>query len=204
MNVNKGAGIVRSILITLAALPVACVGCSKNAAPTAEQPEPRVTVADVVQQEVVDSDDFTGRTEASEIVEVRSRAYGFLKTIDFKDGDIVAEGQTLFTIEPDQYQAIHDQSVARIGLTTANFELAKSKLARDKLLLPNGAISQEQYEESIAAVKSAEASITAAQADANRTAIDLKYTDIKAPISGRIDRALVAKGSLLTGGMTSG
>jgi RND family efflux transporter MFP subunit len=163
-----------------------------------------VTVTQVVRQEVTDSDEYTGRTEASAIVEVRSRVFGFLKTIDFKDGDYVQEGQTLFTIEPDEYQAIHEQSVARIGLTTAQLELAKSKLARNKTLLPTRAISQEEYEESVAAVAAAEASVTAAKADANRTAVDLKYTEIKAPISGRVDRAMVAKGNLLTGGTGSG
>jgi RND family efflux transporter MFP subunit len=183
---------------------VASLGCNKSVAPTAEQPVPLVTVAEVVQKEVVDSDYYTGQTEASEIVEIRARVFGFLKSIEFNDGDYVQEGQTLFTIEPDEYQAIHDQSVARIGLTTANVELANAKLARDKLLVPSGAISQEEYEESIAAAKSAEAAVKAAQADANRTALDLKYTEIKAPISGRIDRALVAKGNLLTGGMSSG
>ncbi|MCC6494403.1 MAG: efflux RND transporter periplasmic adaptor subunit [Pirellulales bacterium] len=190
-------------LWALAAL-LAVLGCGKSAPPAAELPAPRVTVANVVQQEVVDSDDYTGRTEASAVVEVRSRVFGYLKSIDFQDGDFVQEGQTLFTIEPDEYRAIHEQSVARIGVNTANLELAKAKLARNKLLLPTRAISQEDYEESVAAVQVAEAAISAARADANRTAVDLKYTEIKAPISGRIDRALVAKGNLLTGGTGPG
>jgi RND family efflux transporter MFP subunit len=195
---------LRVVLLGSIALPAACWGCGPAAAPTAQPPVPRVTVADVVQQEVVDSDEYTGKTEASEIVEVRARVYGFLKSIEFKDGDYVAEGQTLFTIEPDEYRAIHEQSLARIGLATANYDLAKSKLARNEKVRPTGAISQEEYEESVAAAKSAEAAVTSAEADAARTALDLKYTEIQAPISGRIDRALVAKGNLLTGGMTSG
>jgi RND family efflux transporter MFP subunit len=169
-----------------------------------EQIVPRVTVADVVKQEVVDYDYYTGQTEASEIVKVHSRLYGFLNSIDFKDGDFVQQGQRLFKIEPDEYEAIHQQSLAHIGLLTANLQLAKSKLSMSEKLRPKGAISQEDYEESIAAVQSAEAAITSAKADANRTILDLKYTEIKAPISGRIDRALVAKGNLLTGGMTNG
>ena len=181
-----------------------CLGCKKETPPAAEQPTPRVTVSAVIQQEVVDFDNYTGQTEASEIVEVHSRLYGFLNSIDFKDGDYVQEGQTLFTIEPEEYKAIHQQSQARIGMVTANLELAKAKMARAKKLVPSGAISVEEFEESQAAVKTAEAAITSAQADANRTSLDVKYTEIKAPISGRIDRALVAKGNLLTGGVASG
>lgn len=197
----------RSAIATATGLYLAgalCVGCNTSAPPPAEQPVPRVTVAPVVEREVVDSDEYTGQTEASALVEVRARVFGYLKTINFQDGDFVQEGQTLFTIEPDEYRAIHDQSVARIGLSTANLELARSKLARNERLRPTGAISQEDYEESFAAARVAEAQIASAEADANRTALDLKYTEIKAPLSGRIDRALVAAGNLLTGGISSG
>lgn len=191
----------RYLWASLVILPV--VGCS-SPPPAIEQPTPQVAVAEVTTREITDFDEYTGRTEASEIVEIRSRIFGFLKSIDFKDGDYVKEGQTLFTIEPDEYQAIHEQSLARIDVNAANLELARSKLAMKEKLRPNGAISQEEYNEAVAAVHEAEATIAAARADANRTAVDLKYTEIKAPISGRIDRALVSKGNLLTGGQSSG
>ena len=105
----------------------------------------------MITQEIVDADEYTGQTEASEIVEVRSRIFGFLKSIDFKDGDFVKEGQTLFTIEPEEYQAIHEQSLAKIAVNQANLELSRSKLAMKERLRPNGAISQEEYEEAVAA-----------------------------------------------------
>jgi RND family efflux transporter MFP subunit len=82
--------------------------------------------------------------------------------------------------------------------------VAKANLARRKTLLPKGTITREEYEEYVAAEREAEAAVTTAKADANRTAVDLKYTTVKAPISGRIDRALVTKGALLTGGISSG
>ena len=183
---------------------VVSAGCRPDTPAPAEERIPKVTVADVVVQEIVDTDEYTGQTEASEIVEVRSRIFGFLKSIDFQDGDFVQEGQTLFTIEPEEYQAIHEQSLAKIAVNQANLELSRSKLAMKERLRPNGAISQEEYEEAVAAVHEAEATIAAAKADANRTAIDVKYTVIEAPISGRIDRALVSKGNLLTGGQSAG
>lgn len=188
----------------LVAISLAASGCSRTPLEATTQPVPKVTVTPVIVQEIYDSDEYTGRTEASESVEIRARVFGYLATVEFNDGDFVKEGQTLFTIEPDEYQAIHDQSLSRIELHKAKLALAKSKLARNEILVKNKTVSQEEYEETVAAVQEEEAQIAAAEADANRTAVDLRYTVLKAPISGRIDRALVSKGNLLSGGMGSG
>jgi RND family efflux transporter MFP subunit len=179
-------------------------GCSRKAPVTNKPPVPKVTVTEVVLKETLDSDEYTGRTEASEIVEVRARIFGYLKSIEFSDGDLVEEGQTLFTVEPDEYAAIHQQSLSRIDLNAANLNLAKTKCARMARLIASKAVSQEEYDEALAAVAAAEATISVAKADADRTALDLKYTVIKAPISGRIDRALLSRGNLLVGGLSSG
>lgn len=179
-------------------------GCNNGPPAAAAAPIPKVTVTAAVAQETVDADEYTGQTEASEIVEVRARVFGYLKSIEFKDGDFVEEGQTLFTIEPDEYEAIHKQSLARVDLNKANLALAKATHARNEMLIKTGAVSKQEFDESFAKVGSAEATIKAAEADVNRTAVDLKYTELKAPISGRIDRALVSKGNLLTGGMANG
>jgi RND family efflux transporter MFP subunit len=190
--------------------------CDRATPAATELPVPKVTVTAVVSQETIDADEYTGKTEASEIVEVRARVFGYLKSIEFKDGDYVKgpvlgqngetieEGQVLFTIEPDEYDAIHRQSLSRIDVNAANLALAKAKHARNEKLVTTGAVPREEYEESLAAVLTSEAAITAAKADANRTAVDLKYTVLRAPISGRIDRAFVTKGNLLTGGQASG
>jgi RND family efflux transporter MFP subunit len=188
----------------MAILLAAASGCNGPPPAAAAVPVPKVTVTPAISQETIDSDIYTGKTEASETVEVRARVFGYLKTIEFKDGDFVTEGQPLFTIEPDEYQAIHDQSVSRIAVAESKLELAKSKRARNETLVKAKAVSQEEYEESVAAVREAEASVVASKADANKTAVDLKYTVVKAPISGRIDRAVLSKGNLLTGGATSG
>lgn len=185
-------------------LMVASLGCKPNAPASTEVPVPKVTTTEVVSQETTNYDEYIGKTEASEIVEIRARVFGFLKTIDFKEGDMVKEDQPLFSIEPDEYEAINKQSISRIALQSAELELNRTKLARDEKLVKTGAISKEEYEEAIAAVKASEASIEAAKADADRTALDLKYTVVKSPISGRIDRAYVSKGNLLTGGTAAG
>ncbi len=179
-------------------------GCESSVPVIAEQPVPKVTTAAVIAQEVIDYDDYTGRTEASEIVEVRPRVFGYLTDILFQDGDLVKEGQTLFTIESDEYDAIHKQSLSKIALWEAKAGLAKANLARRDKLLASQVITQEEHEEFSAAVREADAATEAARADANRTAVDLKYTEVKAQINGRVDRAFVSKGNLLTGGLTSG
>jgi RND family efflux transporter MFP subunit len=183
---------------------LAAIGCEQGSPVTSEQPVPKVTTTEVVQQETTDFDEYTGTTEASEVVEVRARVFGYLKTIQFKDGDFVKEGQTLFTIEPDEYKAIYEQSKAKIAVAEAKLALAKASLARREKTVAKGAITREEYEEFVAAVRQAEAELASAKADTNRTAVDLKYTIVTAPISGRIDRAFVTKGTLLTGGISSG
>ena len=198
----------KSLLMALSVVCVAGIallaGCGKSAPAASEQPVPKVTVTAVVSLETIDADEYTGQTEGSETVEVRARVFGYLKSIEFKDGDYVKEGQTLFMIEPDEYEAIHQQSQSRVALNEANLAVAKAKHARNAKLVTTGAVTREEYEESLAAQLEAEAKITAANADVNRTAVDLKYTVLKAPISGRIDRTLVSRGNLLTGGQGSG
>ncbi len=194
-----------SIMTVVAATLWASTGCDRAPPASAEQAvAPKVTTTGVVQQETTDFDEYTGRTEASEAVEIRARVFGYLKTIEFQDGDFVKEGQTLFTIEPDEYDAIHRQSLAKIAVWESKLEVANANLARRKTLVPKGAITREEYEEYVAAGREAESAVVSAKADANRTAVDLKYTVVKAPISGRIDRAFVTKGTLLTGGISSG
>jgi RND family efflux transporter MFP subunit len=194
------------IVLALPALLAATSGCDKTTASTTELPVPKVTTAPVVQKETTDYDEYTGKTEASEAVDIHARVFGYLKSIDFKDGDFVKEGQTLFAIEPDEYQAIHNQSLSKIAVWESKLALAKADLARRKSVqkAATGAVSQEEIEQYAAAVAEADANLKAAQADANKTGVDLKYTVVTAPISGRIDRAYVTKGTLLTGGTGTG
>jgi RND family efflux transporter MFP subunit len=187
----------------IALLSVCVSGC--GAPPQADkQPVPKVTVTPVVSRETTDFDEYIGRTEASEIVEVRARVFGYLKSVEFKDGDFVEKGQPLFTVEDDEYDAINKVSLSRIELAKTQHALAKATAARSEPLVKSGAVTRQQYDEELAKIEETLAGIKAAEADANRTAVDLKHTVLNAPISGRIDRAFVTPGNLLTGGMTNG
>jgi len=179
-------------------------GCSRPLASPPEAKPPLVTVSAALKQTTVDYDEFVGRTEATQTVEVRARVSGVLDKVHFIDGSMVEKGQLLFTIEKDQYAAVHAQSISRIELYKANLGLAESGFERSKKLFPQGAISREEYDEAEAAVVAANAQMTAAEKDAELSQLDLDYTEIVSPITGRIDRALITPGNMLTGGLGSG
>lgn len=199
-------GLKRALLITLLITRLAGCRPSAPASPAAggAVAAPHVTFVAAPEKEIQQYDDYVGRTEASETVEVRSRVSGFIQTVEFGDGEQVAEGQTLFRIEPDQYDAIHRQSEASVKVWEAKEELARRKLNRSQRLREQNATSREEYEEAEAALKEASAAIISARADAAISALDLKYTEVKAPIRGQIDRAVVTPGNLVTGGLGSG
>ncbi len=186
---------------TIAALST---GCKPESAAQVAPTAPAVSAIVAIEQEVTDYDEFVGRTEATETVEVRSRVSGFIQSVEFTDGDRVNAGDLLFRIEPDAYEAIHQQSLAQIDLWKAKKGLADSKLKRTKTLYDIKEVSDEEYDETVSAVKEADAYIVAAEADAIRTALDVKYTQVAAEISGRIDRAYVTPGNMVTGGLGSG
>lgn len=192
----RQSGLLSSGLLVL-------VGCAK---PPQLPPQLPMKVATVLaqSQEVTDYDEFVGRTNASETVEVRARVTGYIKEILFADGETVSEDELLFKIEPDVYQAVNQQALAKIDLMKARVGLAKSKLARAKSLIDVQAISQEEYEENVAALTEAQAQQVAAEADTQISALDLKYTEVRSPIAGRIDRALVTPGNIVTGGLGTG
>lgn len=186
-----------------ALLALLCAGCKEPIAAD-KLPAPKVTVTPVVSQETTDFDEYIGRTEASEIVEVRARVFGYLKSVEFEDGDYVEQGQKLFTIEDDEYDAVNKVSLSRIELAKTQWELAKKTAARKEPLVKTGSVTKQEHDEDLAKIDETAAAIKAAEADANRTAVDLKHTQLFAPISGRVDRALVTPGNLLTGGQTNG
>jgi RND family efflux transporter MFP subunit len=177
------------------ALQTAC-----QPAQTPSPAPPKVTVSRPVVQEIIEWDEYTGRLEATENVEVRARVSGYLQSIHFKDGAIVKKGDLLFVIDPRPYQAEVDRVRAELQLAQARLELAKSDYARAQKLLQFRAMSQEEADTRAATERQAQESVAAGQAAVKAAGLDVEFTRVTAPITGRISRRLVTEGNLINGG----
>jgi RND family efflux transporter MFP subunit len=179
----------------------ACQGRPKAAA----TPAPAVTVAHPLVEQVVDWDDYVGQFQAVNTVEVRPRVSGYLVGVHFKDGQMVRRGQELFTIDPRPTEAALQQAEAQQARAEATLANARTELARRKELLGIQAVSKEEYEAQQAAVRTAAADVAAAQANVRAQALNVGFTRITAPISGRVSyrrvdvgNAVVADSTVLT------
>jgi RND family efflux transporter MFP subunit len=161
---------------------------------------PKVTVSRPVVREIIEWDEYTGRLESVETVEVRARVNGYLQSVHFKDGQVVKKGDLLFVIDPRPYQAELDRVTAELQLAEARLELAKSDYARAQKLLQFRAISQEEADTRLATERQAEESVQAARAGVTAARLNVEFTRITAPITGRIGRKLVTEGNLINGG----
>lgn len=165
-----------------------------------EPPPPPVTVARPLQQAVTIYNEFTGTTEAIESVEIRARVEGFLDSIHFQDSDDVVQGELLFVIEQEPYIAALNRAKATLQSRIADHELAKATARRKEEALKARAISKLEVLQAQAEVLTAKAAIAEARADVRNAEITLGYTEIRAPISGRIGRSLVDEGNLVGAG----
>jgi len=161
---------------------------------------PEVTVGTPIQDQVTDWDEYTGRFAAVKSVDVRSRVSGYLEQVNFTEGTIIEKGALLFVVDPRPFQAALDEKKADMEQAQAQLELAQNELNRAKRLHKTKAISDEQLDARIQAKDEAHAGLDAARAQVKSAALNLEFTHIQAPISGRISRALVTEGNLVTGG----
>jgi membrane fusion protein, multidrug efflux system len=160
-------------------------------------PPPTVTVAQPLQRDVVEYEDFTGRFEASQSVEIRPRVSGQLVGIHFRDGELVRRGQLLFTIDERPFRAALAEAQARLAAAQSALALANSEHARAARLVDDEAVSREEVESLRAAVRSGAAQVAAAEAVVRQRALDLEFTRVRAPIAGRVSDRRIDVGNLV-------
>ena len=170
---------------------------------SAAPPPPAVTVAKPAKRTVIDHDEYVGRFVAVDSVEIRARVSGYLDRIDFTDGQMVKQGDLLFTVDKRPFQTALDQAKANLAQARANLAFAESDLARGTQLVRERTITEQTFDQRTQAKRVAEAAVQAQEAAVRQASLDLEFTELKAPVAGRIGDRRVSPGNLVTGG-TSG
>ena len=155
-----------------------------------------------LQKELVDWDEYTGRIEAVESVEVRARVSGYLDQVKFRDGDKVKKGDLLFVIDPRPYRAELSRAEAELERARSRLELARNDLERAERLRRSKAISEEEYDGRSKGMRESAAAVRAAEAAVQTARLNLSFTEVRAPIAGRIGRELITEGNLVSADQT--
>lgn len=184
-------------IVTFVAMLAAC---GRVPAPT--QPPLQVTVASPIERVITDWDDYVGRFEAIQDVDVVARVSGTVTRIAYAEGRDVAKGALLFEIDPRPYRAQLARAEADAARAAANRAVAASELARARTLLPANAMSREEFDQKQAAAHAADAALAAACADVTARRLDLSFTQVQAPIAGRVSDKRVALGDYVAAGQT--
>jgi RND family efflux transporter MFP subunit len=192
--------IVKHSLIGVGILSIvlAAVGCKKAAAPQ-QGPLP-VNVVTVTEKEVNEWDEFTGRLEAVESVEIRPRVSGYITEVHIEAGAIIKKGDLLYVIDPRPYQADFDRAAAEFERMQAQLKLAQIELDRAKDLRTKNTISASEFDQKAATYQGSAAAAAAAEAAKNSAALNLEFTQIKSPIDGRVSDARITLGNLVQPG----
>jgi RND family efflux transporter MFP subunit len=183
----------------MAALSFLPSGCGNGGAQPSMPPPPQVAVAAVEQRELVEWEELTGRTAPVEFVEVRPRISGHIEKITFESGQLVRKGDVLFVIDPRWQKAAFEQREAELAMAQVRLDNAERDAKRNAQLLAGRAISKEEADGREAKFAEARAGLLAAKAARDATKLDLEYTEIRAPIDGRVSRALVTVGNYISG-----
>jgi RND family efflux transporter MFP subunit len=189
----------------LAALAVLLAGCGGAAPQGPGGPgggAPPVTVATPLAKPIIDWDDYVGRFEAVQAVEIRPRVSGMIEAQHFRDGQFVRAGDLLFTIDPRPFAAALAQAQAQAARAKANAALAAANFARSDQLFKANALGREEQETAQASAEAAAADLAAAQATVREKALDLEFTRVTAPIGGRLSDRRVVRGAYVAAGQT--
>jgi RND family efflux transporter MFP subunit len=188
------------LVVTIVTAAALTAGCSKKESAASAPPPATVTVARPVAKHLVEWDEFTGRLAAVADVEVRARVSGYLQSTHFQEGSEVKQGDLLFVIDPRRYQADLERADAEVARARAALELASAEAGRAAKLVTTRAISAEEGDVKAKTQQQAEATLKAAQAAVDAAKLEVEFTRVTAPISGRIGRKLVTEGNLIAGG----
>jgi multidrug efflux system membrane fusion protein len=192
--------VAAALTATVLAAGVLYFNRSNAASAPAAPPATPVMVATVVQSDVSTWDEFSGRLEAVERVDVRSRVAGAVQSIHFNEGALVKAGDLLVTIDPAPYAAEVERAQAQVVAAQARQDNAKSELDRAQRLWDESAIARRELEERVNARREAEANVRAAEAALQSSRLSLGYTQVRAPVSGRVGRLEVTIGNLVAAG----
>jgi multidrug efflux system membrane fusion protein len=173
-------------------------GCGRNSVQI-KPGLPTVTVAPVEQREIVERNEFTGRIEPVESVEIRPRVSGYIQEVKFQSGQLVKKGDLLFQIDPRWHQAAFEQRQAECEQAKVRLENARREAERTPQLLTNNAISLEESDARQSRYQETKSAFLAAQAALDSARLDLEYTQVRAPIDGRVSRAFLTQGNYVCG-----
>ncbi|MCU5784497.1 secretion protein HlyD [Alcanivorax balearicus MACL04] len=198
---SGGELIIGLALILMVAVGLA--GCdARGEQEQAQMPPPAVKVAKVLDDPVMLWDDFTGRVAAPETVDLRPRVSGYIDKVSFEEGELVEQGDVLFVIDQRPYRARERAAAADLAQARSQYQLAKSEASRAERLVASRAISREEYDRRASAMVSARAAMNAAEAALETARLDLEYTEVRSPITGRAGRAMVTRGNLANADQT--
>ena len=201
MNRFRRVPIAAVVILGLSSVLVGCARAPAEA--TASAPLP-VMVSHPVERDVTDYADFTARTAAVDSVEMRARVWGYLEKVNFKEGDVVEKGDVLFEIDPRIYRAALDQAKAEVERQKAQRDLDEIEFRRSAALLRRNAVSREELDQAVARRGVSSAGLAAAEARVEQAELDLGYTKVTAPVSGRASRYVVTVGNLIQAGDQGG
>ncbi len=194
------AGTALTAVAAIVAAAISLHSGSASAKPSQIVQATPVSVATVVQSDVATWNDFSGRLEAVERVDIRSRVAGTVQGVHFREGALVKAGDLLLTIDPAPYQADVDRADAQVFAAQSRLANAKSNYERSKNLLEDHAISQREYDDSLNAQSEADANLRSAKAQLQTAQLSLGYTQVRAPVSGRVGKLEITTGNLVAAG----